>query len=215
MWNIKFHFFALFLPQKIQYRHLIPAPVDQTSASAWSYKHVLITCQKWIKYIVACEPKLRSVVRSYMHPCLGNWVAIGRAVVYHARGDQAFRAGIKCRHFKLRGKSWLTSCKWCKNWTSRGIPPPIPKSMVTISHACPGLEPRHGEISWIENEPGGKKFHENVHVSNRTNSIHACSKTPKSRFLRCIFHEGILVKLVEENKFTKILVTIVLQIVFQ
>ena len=33
-----------------------------------------------------------------MHPYPGNWVAIGRAVVYHARGDQAFSAGIKCRH---------------------------------------------------------------------------------------------------------------------
>ena len=33
-----------------------------------------------------------------MHPCPGNWVAIGRAVVYYARGDQAFSAGIKCRH---------------------------------------------------------------------------------------------------------------------
>ena len=33
-----------------------------------------------------------------MHPCPGNWVAIGRAVVYYARADQAFSAGIKCRH---------------------------------------------------------------------------------------------------------------------
>ena len=30
----------------IQYRHLIPAPVDQTSAIAWLYKHPWITCQK-------------------------------------------------------------------------------------------------------------------------------------------------------------------------
>ena len=33
-----------------------------------------------------------------MHPCPRNWVAIGRAIVFHARGDQAFSAGIKCRH---------------------------------------------------------------------------------------------------------------------
>ena len=33
-----------------------------------------------------------------MRPCPGNWVAIGRAVVYHARAAQAFSAGIKCRH---------------------------------------------------------------------------------------------------------------------
>ena len=33
-----------------------------------------------------------------MHPCLGNWVAIGRVVVYYARATHAFSAGIKCRH---------------------------------------------------------------------------------------------------------------------
>ena len=27
----------------IQYRHLIPAPVDQNSAGGWVYKHPLIT----------------------------------------------------------------------------------------------------------------------------------------------------------------------------
>ena len=36
-----------------------------------------------------------------MHPCPGNWVAIGRTVVYNARADQAFSAGIKCRHWRL------------------------------------------------------------------------------------------------------------------
>ena len=30
----------------VQYRHLIPAPVDRTSGSAWLYKHPWITCQK-------------------------------------------------------------------------------------------------------------------------------------------------------------------------
>ena len=29
----------------VQYRHLIPAPVDRTSASAWVYKHPSRTCQ--------------------------------------------------------------------------------------------------------------------------------------------------------------------------
>ena len=33
-----------------------------------------------------------------MQPCPGNWVEIGRAVVYYARDDQAFSAGIKCRY---------------------------------------------------------------------------------------------------------------------
>ena len=32
----------------------------------------------------ACESKLRSVVRSSMHPYQGNRVAIGRSVVYYA-----------------------------------------------------------------------------------------------------------------------------------
>ena len=42
---------------------------------------------------VACESKLRSVVRSSMHTCPGNWVAIGRSVVYFARPARAFSAG--------------------------------------------------------------------------------------------------------------------------
>ena len=48
---------------------------------------------------VACELKLLSVVRSSMHTYPGNWVAIGRAVVYCARSVQAFSAGIKCQLF--------------------------------------------------------------------------------------------------------------------
>ena len=50
---------------------------------------------------LACESKLRSVVRSSMHPCPGIWVEIGRAVVYYARAARAFSAGIKCRHCTL------------------------------------------------------------------------------------------------------------------
>ena len=34
-----------------------------------------------------------------MHLYPGNWVAIGRAVVYCARSAQAFSAGITFRHF--------------------------------------------------------------------------------------------------------------------
>ena len=30
----------------LQYRHLIPAPVDRTSVIGWLYKHPLIICQK-------------------------------------------------------------------------------------------------------------------------------------------------------------------------
>ena len=42
--------------------------------------------------------KLRSVVRSSIHPCPGNWVAVGRAVEYISRAALAFSAGIKCQH---------------------------------------------------------------------------------------------------------------------
>ena len=49
----------------------------------------------------ACESKLRSVVRSSMHPYPGNWVAIGYAVVYYAWAARIFSAGIKCRHCSL------------------------------------------------------------------------------------------------------------------
>ena len=85
-----------------QYRHLIPAPVDRTSASAWSYKHPWITYQEYKPSIsinhVACESKLRLVVRAFMHPCPGNQVAISRSVVHYARSAHAFSAGIKCCH---------------------------------------------------------------------------------------------------------------------
>ena len=30
------------------------------------------------------------------YPCLGNWAAIARAVVFYARAARAFNAGIKC-----------------------------------------------------------------------------------------------------------------------
>ena len=47
---------------------------------------------------VTCKSKLRSVLKSSMHPCPESWVAIGRVVVYYARVARAFSAGIKCRH---------------------------------------------------------------------------------------------------------------------
>ena len=53
---------------EVQYRQLIPAPVDRTSAASVSmYEHLWITCQKnepsRSMTNVACESKLRSVVR--------------------------------------------------------------------------------------------------------------------------------------------------------
>ena len=50
---------------------------------------------------VACESKLRSVVRSFIHQLPRNWVTIGCAVVYYARAAHAFSAGIKCGHCTL------------------------------------------------------------------------------------------------------------------
>ena len=44
---------------------------------------------------VTCEPKLHSALRSCIHPCPGNWVAIGCVVVYYARAAHAFSAGIR------------------------------------------------------------------------------------------------------------------------
>ena len=58
--------------QDLQYRHLIPAPVDRTFLSAWLYKHPWIICQKnkpnTLMTHEACDSKLRSVVRPSMHP---------------------------------------------------------------------------------------------------------------------------------------------------
>ena len=47
---------------------------------------------------IAFETKLCSVVKSHMHPCPGNCVATGHAVVNYAQAARSFSAGIKCRH---------------------------------------------------------------------------------------------------------------------
>ena len=86
----------------LQYRNQIPAPVDRLSAIAWLYKHPWLTCQKnkqsTPKTHVICKSKLRSVLRSSMHPWPGSLVAIGRVVVYYAQVVRAFSAGIKYQH---------------------------------------------------------------------------------------------------------------------
>ena len=65
----------------VQYRNLIPAPVDRTAVSAWLYNYPWIACNKNKPNIsmthVAFESELRSVARSSMHPSPGNWVSIG------------------------------------------------------------------------------------------------------------------------------------------
>ena len=92
----------------VQYLHLISAPVDRTSARAWLYKHPWMTCQDNTLCIsmthIACESKIRSVVRSSMHPCPGNRMAIVRAVVYHVLAAKSFSTRMKCRH---------CSCLYC------------------------------------------------------------------------------------------------------
>ena len=55
---------------------------------------------------VACDSKLRSVVRFSMHPCQGNWMAIRRAVVNYTRAAHAFGAGIESRHKKLKQNTY-------------------------------------------------------------------------------------------------------------
>ena len=90
----------------VQYRHLIPAPVDPTTASTWLYTYAWIACKNNnLMTHVACKSKLRSVGRSSLYPCPRNWVALGRAVVYYDRAALEFSARIKCRHCSLRIKA--------------------------------------------------------------------------------------------------------------
>ena len=80
----------------LQYRNVIPASVDLTSASACLYKHSWIKRQKnkpsTSSTQVACKSKLHSVVRSSMHLYPGGWVVIRRTVVYNARIACTFSA---------------------------------------------------------------------------------------------------------------------------
>ena len=56
------------------------------------------------------ESMLRSVVRSHMHLCPWNWVAIGHAVVYYFWTDKALSVGIRCRHCsRFRNRALLQS----------------------------------------------------------------------------------------------------------
>ena len=79
----------------LQYRHLIHAPVNRTSASAWLYKIPWITCQKDMPSTsmthVACESKLSSVVRS-------TEASILRRMGCNRACGRIFSAGIKCRY---------------------------------------------------------------------------------------------------------------------
>ena len=70
-YNLYIELFLRYLADKLyvlMYTHLIPATVDQMSASSWLDKHPWITCQKKKPSMamtqVACKSKLLSVVRS-------------------------------------------------------------------------------------------------------------------------------------------------------
>ena len=95
---------------------------------------------------VACESKLRSFVRSSMHPGLGNYVAIRYGVVYFARAAHTFSAGIKCRHCRawtsdpfhcavsLQGMIFISDwyyLRWIKEWICSKRPITICAIMMT------------------------------------------------------------------------------------
>ena len=92
----------------LQYRHLIPAPVDWTSECQCQVLQTHMDNMSKTKprtsmthVHVACESKLRSVVRSgtcgRIHAQKYGWQTV-HAVVYHARAAHAFSEGITCRH---------------------------------------------------------------------------------------------------------------------
>ena len=76
--------------RKIQYRHVIPAPVIVTSATASVYKHTWITCQKnyaihingprslWMKTTLSC-----AVIHASMPSKLGGKQLCGRVNIMH------------------------------------------------------------------------------------------------------------------------------------
>ena len=63
---------------------------------------------------VSCDSKLCSIVRSSMHSCPENWVAIRCAVVHYAWSAHAFSAGIKCRHCIRYIEKYITTSKKSK-----------------------------------------------------------------------------------------------------
>ena len=90
---------------QIQYKHSMSAPIDQTSACAWLYKHSWLTCQ-WNKPStsmsrVACKSMLRSVVRSSMARKL-VWQSGVRSYIMSGLATVLFSVGIKCRRCRWR-----------------------------------------------------------------------------------------------------------------
>ena len=124
---------------ELQYRHLIPAPVDLMFANALLYKQPWMICQEnkpsTSKAHVTFESKLRSVVG---HTCIhakGNCVAIGRVVVYTARAAHISSPGIKCRHCR---RPYSTT-----KWTPRS---PL-DILRTLHYWAPSFFPRSPSVT--------------------------------------------------------------------
>ena len=88
------------------------------------YKHPCITCWQNTSNTFmdhqACELKSRSVVRSSIYPCPGNWVAIKHADVYYARAAHTSSEGIKCQHCTIQSNNCVIN--EYKSWTFSFLP---------------------------------------------------------------------------------------------
>ena len=105
----------------VQCRHSIPATVERTSCQCLVLKTPQDNYSKNKRSTpmshIGFETKLPSVVKSHMHPCQGNCVAIGSAVVNYAQAAHSFSAGIKCRHCILQTvERYIRDSSGCKHW---------------------------------------------------------------------------------------------------
>ena len=96
--------------RQLQYRHLITAPVDRTSASAWLYKHPGIAFQKSTSMtLLTCESKLPSVLRSLL-----------RLLLSRAQGHNDFLKLFKPCHVGIHVKA-LSDYSQMRVFTCQGF----------------------------------------------------------------------------------------------
>ena len=86
----------------LQYRHLIPAPVNRTSASVCLIKHPWIACKKYAKH--SNGPHSLRIKATFS--CEAQ--ATRLTVVYYALAAHAFSAGIKRQH--CTHQLWYLHC---------------------------------------------------------------------------------------------------------
>ena len=87
---------------KLQYRHLIAAPVDWMSDSAWLYKIKSKNKPSTPMTNIVCESKIPSVMRSStIHAQETGWQSGVRSCIAFWAAH-AFIAAIKCRHCTSR-----------------------------------------------------------------------------------------------------------------